>query len=115
MSEEERSPLHAGVMSVAEPQTLLENRMSLRYILAGTIKQAYEKLIEEKAITKEQIAYNMKEKPVVIDALLNSMDIWSIDMMADFLWGMSLRVSGIMLGTTDHSEEDEENENERIH
>ena len=109
--------VHTGVMRMPAPRSLMENRTALRYIFASTIRNAYEKLIEEKAITKEQIAQNMKEDPIVIDAMLKSIDLWSIEMMADFLWGMNLHVAGIMMGSdiSDENEEDENDENERIH
>jgi len=106
-----------GIMRIRAPNNLMENRIALRMSIAQTVKNAYLKLLEENAITKEAVAKNMKEDPVVIDALLTSIDMWSFDTTADFLWGMNLHIAGIALDVTDLDDEEkgEDDENERIH
>ena len=114
---DEGEDIVTGVMRIRAPNNLMENRIALRMSIAQTVKNAYLKLIEEEAITKESIAKNMKEDPIVIDALLSSIDMWTFDMMADFLWGMNLHIAGIALAVTDFDDEDEgeDDENERVH
>lgn len=117
--DEDDEDFKTNIMRLRAPRNLMENRLSVRFILMSTVKKAYDQMIKDKMMTKEQIADNMKENPVVLDALMESVDLWSIDMMADVLWGMDLNIAGIMLGfsqETDEDEEDEEeDENERIH
>lgn len=115
---DEEDDAHVHITKVSAPTTLLHNRVAVRYILAHTAKNAYEQMIKEQMITKEELAQNMGEPVVVVEAMLKSMDVWSIEMLADFLWGLGLNISGIMLATMNNEEDDEEDEDdedERIH
>ena len=98
--------------SLPEPTTLMENRMIVKMSLASTVRKAYEEITKRKLLTKAQIAENMGEKEVVIDAMLECIDLWSVDMLADFLWGLDLRIAGVMLAQNSDGEDDED---ERIH
>ena len=54
----------------------------------------------------------MGESEIVIDAMMKSIDLWSMEMLADFLWGLDLRIAGVMLAQNSDGEDDED---ERIH
>ena len=100
------------IHSLPEPSNLSENRMVVKWSLAASVRKAYEEIIDRKLLTKAEIAHNMGESEIVIDAMMKSIDLWSMEMLADFLWGLDLRIAGVMLAQNSDGEDDED---ERIH